>query len=227
MTGGNRPSGGTLTRNTPRSVRMVVLAARSLVADEVDGIRGRMRKVEGGMPALQVACGHDSPSATRTAVAQAEAWSLMRRSGATSAVSVYVVVDDLRLNSGEAATLCRYCSIPSAAGCCKTCQPAFRRDRAWRTTATNLLHEGKSLPEIAAIVNQPLYPGPGDSPMTGVVAHLLAECPALVPHAFREGYSTTLGASVKSAAAVLTARSRQRRHRRQPDGEDEGPTTSS
>lgn len=223
MTGGTRPSGGSLNRNVPRSVRMVVLAARSLVAPEVEGTRGRIRKVEGGMTALQSACGHDSPSATRTAVAQAEAWGLMRRSGATSAVSVFVVVEDLRLNSGGAATACKHCGDPSEAGCCKRCQPHFRRDRAWRATATNLLHEGKSLPEIAAIVNQPLYPGPGDSPMVGVVAHLLAECPALVPQAFREGYTTTVGASVKSASAVLTARSRQRRHRRQPDGEEEAP----
>jgi hypothetical protein len=85
----------------------------------------------------------------------------------------------------------------------------------WKQSALNLLHEGKSLPSIAAALGQPLYPGAGDGPLVGVVANLLAEVPELVPSAFREGYRTAVGEAHPQVWSVLTSRSRQRRLRRQ------------
>lgn len=60
-------------RDVPRSVQHAVLAALDLVDDNGE--------VVGGMPALQAALGHDSPSSTRAVVALAERHKLLRRKG--------------------------------------------------------------------------------------------------------------------------------------------------
>lgn len=229
-------------RDVPRAVQQIVRVAIEALAQPLPGERGRMRRVEGGMAGLQAACGHDAVSTTRRQVTAAEAQRLMRRSGNTNNRQVYVVTTpaDLsvlafRANLSGVAHACAFCGakvqtvgshlVDGAAGLCRSCQPAFRRDRVWKQTALNLLHDGKTLPSIAMTLGQPLYPGRDDSPLVGVVANMLAEAPDLVPAAFREAYRAAVGDAVPQLWSVITSRSRQRRHRRQIDGDEEGTTT--
>lgn len=208
-------------RDVPRAVQRIVEKAREIIAAPVPGERGKMRRVEGGMAALHAAVGNDSHSSTRDAVIAAEAMHLMRRSGATWTRQVYVAaeMEDVvcavfRRNSVGIVVTCAFCGALALRGqWCTGCQPAFRRDRAWRQTAVNLLHEGISPVQIAAVVGQQLYPGPGDGPLVGVVAQLLAEVPDLVPDVFRRAYLESVGAAVENPASVLGARRRLRRHR--------------
>ena len=209
-------------RDTPRSVQAIVRLALDLLARPVPGERGRMRRVEGGMAALTSAAGHDAPSTTRRQVGDAEMLGLMRRSGATNTRQVYVltthedvVAAELRANVSGVGC-CAFCGQPISRGFerCRQCQPAFRRDRVWKQTALNLVHEGKTIPQIAVAVGQPLYPSAGDGPLVGVVANLLAEAPGLVPASFREGYRIAVGDEYTQVWSALSSRSRQRRHRR-------------
>lgn len=222
MSGSSRPSGNTrFPRDVPRSVQAIVRLAVTLIATPMEGERGSMRIVVGGIRALQAAAGDDHPRTTRRKVAEAEAFGLMKRSGATTAQRLYVHTTEeeralavLRANMSAVAA-CSFCGAPVEGGqWCRHCQPAFRRDRAWKQSALNLLHEGKSIPTIAAVLSQSIYPIAGDGPLTGVVANLLAEAPDLVPEAYREGYRLAVGASVQQLSSVLTSRNRQRRHRR-------------
>ncbi len=234
MSGGTRTSGASngsgFARDVPRGVQAIVSLARKHLAAPLPGERGRMRRVASTMKQLQEEAGHDAFSTTFRQVTAAEALGLMRRSGATSARQVYVdaspsdvAVAELLANmQGDGA--CLFCGAQttgrgdrttSSGRWCASCQPAFRRDRVWKQTAVNLLHDGKTLPSIAAAVSQPLYPLAGESPLSGVVATLLAEAPDLVPDAYREGLRVHLGAEHAQLSSVLTSRSRQRRHRRQ------------
>lgn len=60
-------------RDVPRAVQHAVRAAIELADDNGE--------VRGGMPALQQALGHDTARATRSVVAAAETWKLLRRKG--------------------------------------------------------------------------------------------------------------------------------------------------
>jgi hypothetical protein len=219
MSGSSRPSG--FSRDVPRSVQALVRVAATLIAPPMENERGAFREVVGGVRALQAAVGDDDDRTTRRKVATAEVFGLMRRSGSTWKLRLFVRTTEedralavLRANMPGSAP-CVFCAAPVDRGQhCRHCQPAFRRDRAWKQSALNLLHEGKSIPSIAAVLAQPIYPLVGDPPLTGVVANLLAEAPDLVPDAFREGYRLAVGAEVKQLASVLTSRNRQRRHRR-------------
>lgn len=222
MSGSPRSSGSSrFSRDIPRSVQALVRVAVTLISPPMEGERGSMRIVVGGIRALREAAGDDAASTTRRKVAEAEVYGLMRRSGSTHAQRLYVLTTEedralavLRANVGASAP-CTYCGAPVEGGqWCRHCQPAFRRDRAWKQSALNLLHEGKSIPTIAAVLSQSIYPIADDGPLTGVVANLLAEAPDLVPEAYREGYRLAVGASVQQLSSVLTSRNRQRRHRR-------------
>lgn len=225
MSGSPRKSGAPYAprfgRDVPRAVQAIVRVALDNLARPIPGERGRMRRVEGGMARLTQAAGHDAPSTTWRQVSTAEELGLMRRSGATLSRQVYVlathqdiVAAELRANVHEAACACCGDPVTEAYEQCRRCSPASRKDRAWKQTAINLLHEGRTLPSIAALVGQPLYPAAGDGPLVGVVANLLAEVPHMVPVAFREGYKEAIGEEYTQVWSALASRARQRRHRR-------------
>ncbi len=215
-------------RDTPRSVQSAVRAALTIIVDAIGALpppdddtevtkamRERLEagEVIGGMVALQIELGHDSASATRAVVQRAEAWNLLRRVGhagsQTGARRLFVVGS--RLKTG---TACANCSRPTTKTHCRNCQPAFRRDRAWRILALEMAVDGKSPMEIAVAVGQPVYPQAGDGPLVGVVAYLLGEVPSLVEDKWRDGYHDVVGDDSRHRG-TLTARARVRRHRRE------------
>ena len=136
-------------RDVPRAVQHAVRAALELVDDTGE--------VAGGMVALQAALGHDSPSATRESVAQAEAWGLMRRTGPVGhgVRRVFVVV--ARLKSGACSTPgCE--KDPTSSGRCRLCSSVERADRTWRSRVIEMSVAGMSPPTIAAHVQRPTFP---------------------------------------------------------------------
>jgi len=145
-------------RNVPRSVQHAVRAALEMVDDTGE--------VTGGMHALQAALGHDSPSATREAVAQAEAWGFMRRTGPIGHGTRRLFVVVARLKDGACATPgCE--RLPTTSGRCRLCSSVERADRTWRSRVIEMGVAGMSPPLIAAHVQRPTFPD--------VVAVLLGE----------------------------------------------------
>lgn len=212
-------------RDVPRAVQRAVSVCLELISDEkrrraltpdvVHDDYVDAGEVPGGLPALQADLGHDSPSATRSVVAQAEHHRLLRRAGWSNGQlgSRLLFVVEQRLISGGG---CANCGEPISrtSVVCQRCQPAFRPDRAWRMKAVEMLVAGKTPNAIAIAVSQPLYPARGDSPLTGVVAFLLGELPTLVGQEWRDGYRAVCGAEWSDLTGRVTSRVRQRRHRR-------------
>lgn len=193
-------------RDVPRSVQHAVRAALDLV-DE----RG---EVKGGMVALQEALGHDSPSATRTAVAQAEAWGYLRRTGPVGHGSRRLFLVVARLKSDACAT--DGCSRPAVGRWCRVCRQIWREDRGWQPRAVEMAVAKSSPAVIARALNRPLWPEDGDN---GVVAYLLGEVPALVPEewrdALREQAPHLFAGEHGVGGGKLTRRARERRVERQ------------
>lgn len=196
-------------RDVPRSVQHAVRTALEL-ADE----KG---EVVGGMPALQLALGHDSASTTRTAVAQAEAWGLMRRTGPVGhgARRVFVVV--ARLKSGACST--PGCDRDATGRWCRTCRQIWREDRAWQPRAVEMAVAGSSPAVIARALNRPLWPEDGDN---GVVAYLLGEVPALIDNEWRDALKLQcphlFADEHARGGGWLTRRGRERRAERRRQG---------
>lgn len=201
-------------RDVPRSVQHAVRAALDLVDEKGE--------VQGGMPALQQALGHDSPSATRTVVAQAEAWGFLRRTGPVGHGARRVFLVEARLKSGA-------CATP---GCdrevrgdkrpdrprsrwCRTCRQIWREDRAWQPRAVEMCVAGSSPAIIARALNRPLWPEDGDN---GVVAYLLGEVPALVSAdwraALKEQAPHLFHVEQAGGGGALSRRQRERRQAR-------------
>lgn len=192
-------------RDVPRSVQHAVRAALDLV-DE----RG---EVKGGMTALQEALGHDSPRATREAVAQAEAWGYLRRTGPIGHGSRRLFLVVARLNPAACAT--DGCDRPAVGRWCRVCRQIWREDRGWQPRAVEMAVAKSSPAVIARALNRPLWPEDGDN---GVVAYLLGEVPALVPKewrdALREQAPHLFHTEKQGGGGVLTARHRHRRQAR-------------
>lgn len=189
-------------RDVPRSVQHAVRAALDLVDDKGE--------VTGGMAALQQALGHDSPSATREAVAQAEAWGFMRRVGAVGHGTRRVFLVVARLKSGACATA--GCAREATGRWCRTCRQIWREDRAWQPRAVEMAVAKSSPAVIARALNRPLWPEDGDN---GVVAYLLGEAPALVSEewraALREQAPHLFHVEKVGGGGALTRRTRERR----------------
>lgn len=189
----------TFSRNVPRRVRAVVLAGLELCDEKFE--------VTGGVPALQKALGHDSPSATRAAIAEAESWGLMRRKGPLnlSPRPVFVVVS--RLIRGSCAT--QGCLAPAWRVWCPTCMQANRADRVWRYKAIDLAVAGNTPPAIAAMVSRPLR---------DVVRVLLGEVPDMVAVEWRDVFD---GRPPDRTAGERQRRSRARKKEKKQNGNEE------
>lgn len=192
-------------RDVPRSVQHAVRAALDLVDEKGE--------VQGGMPALQQALGHDSPSATRTVVAQAEAWGFLRRTGPVGHGGRRVFLVEARLKSGACAT--PGCDREATGRWCRTCRQIWREDRAWQPRAVEMAVAGSSPAVIARALNRPLWPEDGDN---GVVAYLLGEVPALVQDdwrdALREQAPHLFHVEKAGHGGALSRRQRERRQAR-------------
>jgi len=175
-------------RNTPRAVQGAVRAALELVDEHGE--------VVGGMAALQVALGHDSPSATRAVVSQAEGQGLMRRTGPIGHGPRRVFVVEARLNTGACET---GCGRAARGRWCPSCRQAHRADREWGHRAVEMAVTGSSPAAIASALSRPLYPD--------VVFHLFSEVPGLVDPVWLEG----LREHSPELVGRLTDRVRQRR----------------
>ena len=189
-------------RDVPRAVQAAVRAALELVDDAGE--------VVGGLPALQVALGHDSASATRRVVGEAEALGYMRRVGPIGHGERRVFVVEARLKSGGVCGV-PGCDRPAVGKWCPTCRQVRREDRAWWARAVEMCVAGESPPAISSTLKQPLWP---DDDSNGVVFHLWSECPALLGDDWKAALREQAPHLFSNDRGRATARARDRRYRR-------------
>jgi hypothetical protein len=170
-------------RNVPRRVQQVVLVALDLSDEKFE--------VVGGLPALQNALGHDSSSSTRTAVAEAETWRLMRRFGGPHTRRLFVLVSRLYFDACKTPG----CGRPARGSWCSSCMNAQRVDRQWQYRAIDLAVAGTSPATIASTLSRPL---------ADIVRHLFSEVPDVIAPEWRQ--------LLTENGLKTTSRERYRRH---------------
>jgi hypothetical protein len=179
-----------LPRDMPRRARLVLFAALAVVDDLT-------REVAGGFAELQRLTGIDTRQKLSRNLQWLELAGFVRRGG--QPVGTRIFVRDVALLA-RAGRTCRGCtrvlpqSTRNSGRWCDGCRQTLGRvDRAWMPRAIALAVEGKTPPEIAAIVHWPLWRPPDEhaGQASAVVPLLLAE--GLVGEEWREALEHAVG----------------------------------